>query len=180
METPGGEALELTPQEQQLLRRFFRRHTLPYVVGLGAAGLLCAALALARGGPAHEAGNDPGLLRLRTELDAVRMDLETARGRLQRMERAAEETARSAEALHRRFDSALQRVDVLESGADETQKRVMDSVARLAAKPAAAPSADLDAMLERLDSVETRLFYLERGVAGGDPGGRSPPPAAPD
>jgi hypothetical protein len=36
-------------------------------------------------------------------------------------------------------------------------------------------------MRERLDSVETRLFYLERALAGGGPGGGSPaPPASPN
>ncbi len=181
METPGGEALSLTPQEEQLLRRFFRRQALPYAVGLGAAVLLCGALALARGSPAEAPGDPSELLGLRTGLDRAVASLATARSRLQHLERSAEQTASSAEALHRRLDSALQRVDVLENGADETQKRVMDSVARLSAKPAAAASPDVDAMRERLDSVETRLFYLERALAGGGPGGASPaPPASPN
>ena len=181
METPGGEALSLTPQEEQLLRRFFRRQVRVYGAGLGAAALLLGALALARGGPAETPGDHAELLGLRTEVERSAETLSTSRSRLQRLERSAEQAANSAEALHRRLDSALQRVDVLENGADETQKRVMDSVARLSAKPAAAASPDVDGMRERLDSVETRLFYLERAVAGGGPEGSSPaPPASPD
>ena len=181
METPGEEALSLTPQEEQLLRRFFRRHALPYAVGLGAAILLWGALVLARSGPADAPGDAPELSGLRTELDRAVKSLTAASSRLQQLERSAEQTANSAEALHRRLDSALQRVDVLENGADETQKRVMDSVARLSAKPAAAASPDVDAMRERLDSIETRLFYFERALAGRGPGGSSPvPPASPD
>jgi septal ring factor EnvC (AmiA/AmiB activator) len=177
METPGGEALSLTPQEEQLLRRFFWRHALPYAVGLAAAVLLCGALALARSGPADA----PELSGLRSELDRAVESLTAASSRLQHLEQSAEQTANSADALHRRLDSALQRVDVLENGVDETQKRVMDSVARLSAKPAAAASPDIDAMRERLDSVETRLFYFERALAGGGPEGPSPaPPASPD
>ena len=177
METPGGESLSLTPQEEQLLRRFFRRRALPYAVGLGVAVLLCGALALARSGPADA----PELSGLRTELDRAVENLEIASSRLQHLKRSAEQTSNSAAALHRRLDSALQRVDVLENGADETQRRVMDSVARLSAKPAAAASPDVDAMRERLDSVETRLFYFERALAGDGPGGPSPaPPASPD
>jgi hypothetical protein len=181
METPGEEALSLTPQEEQLLRGFFRRHALPYAVGLGAATLLCFALALVRGGPAEAPDVAAELLGLRAELDAALESLTIASARLQHLERSAEQTASSAGALHRRLDSALQRVDVLENGADETQKQVMDSVARLSAKPAAAASPDVDAMRERLDSVETRLFYFERALAGGGPRGPSPPaPASPD
>ena len=181
METPGGEALSLTPQEEQLLRRFFRRRALPYAVGLGVAVLFCGALALARSGPADAPGDALELSGLRTELDRAVENLEIASSRLQHLERSAEQTSNSAAALHRRLDSALQRVDVLENGADETQRRVMDSVARLSAKPAAAASPDVDAMRERLDSVETRLFYFERALAGDGPGGPSPaPPASPD
>jgi hypothetical protein len=54
----------------------------------------------------------------------------------------------------------------------------VDSVARLSATPTAAASPDVDAMRDRLDSVETRLFYLERALAGGGREGSSP--ASPD
>jgi hypothetical protein len=177
-ETPGGEALELTPAERRVLRRFFRRHALPYLAG---AALLCGAVLLARGDPAPAAGGDPALLRVQAALEQTGEELAAARERLQRMELSAEQNARSAEALHRRLDAALQRVDLLESDSQEAQKRVMDSVARLANRSSPAASADVGALVERLDSVETRLFYLERGSAGRDPGPGAPaPPASPD
>ncbi len=180
METPGEESLSLTPQEEQLLRRFFRRQALPYAAVLAMAVLLCGVLVLARVGPAGGPGDPPEPPGLRTDLDLTMESLATASRGLQHLERSAEQAANSAEALHRRLDSTLQRVDVLENGADETQKRVMDSIARLSSKPSAAVSPDADAMRERLDSVETRLFYLERALPEGDLGGPSPaPPASP-
>jgi DNA repair exonuclease SbcCD ATPase subunit len=173
-ETPGGEALELTPAERRVLRRFFRRHALPYLAG---AVLLCGAVLLTRGGPAPSSAEDPTLHRVQSALEETVKELEAARDRLQRIERSTEQNARSAEALHRRVDSALQRVDQVEGEAQERQKRVMDRIARFANRSSPAAPSDDGALVERLDSIETRLFYLERGSAGRDshPGAPAPP-----
>ena len=167
METPDSEGsgvqedLQLTPQEERLLRSFFRRHALPYVVGAGAVVVLCLAFAFLRGddrappAPLPEPGADAVAVgELRADLDRALADLAALGTRAR--ERAGE-AGLTAKALDQRLAAVFQRVEEVEDRADAAEA----------------------SKLERLDGVEARLSEIEKVLAARR-GDASQPPAAAD
>jgi hypothetical protein len=141
------EELQLTPQEERLLRRFFRRHALPYVVGAGAVAVLCLGFAFLRGdgrassaAPPATGGSAVVLGELRADLDRALADLAAVRTRAQQQ---AGEAARSASALEQRLAAVFQRIEKVEGRADAMQKRVADALAQ-GPRAASQPPADAD------------------------------------
>jgi hypothetical protein len=177
METPDSkgsgaeEDLQLTPQEERLLRRFFRRHALPYIAGIGAVAVLCLAFAFVRGdgqappAPLPEPGEDAVALgELRADLDRALADLAAVRTREREQ---AGEAARGASALEQRLAAVFQRIEKVEARSDATQQRVDEVLAQ--GSPAALPDA-LDAAAsssaaaapDQLLGILQRLHNIEK------------------
>jgi hypothetical protein len=165
------EELQLTPQEERLLRSFFRRQALPYITGIGVAGVLCLAFAFLRGdGRAPPAaapepgGSAVALGELRSDLDRALADLAAVRTRAQQQ---AGEAAQSASALEQRLAAVFQRIEKVEGRADAMQKRVTAALAQgpRAASPLASDGADPSAAAaasDQLLQVLQRLSDLEQ------------------
>jgi hypothetical protein len=175
------EELQLTPQEDRLLRRFFRRQALPYIAGTGAVAVLCLAFAFLRGDgrappavPPATGGSTAALGELRADLDRAIADLAAVRTRAQQQ---AGEAARSASALEQRLAAVFQRIEKVEGRADAMQERVADALAQgppaasppasdgAAASAAAAASDPLLQVLQRLSDLEGRQEREESNAA---------------
>jgi hypothetical protein len=180
--------LQLTPQEERLLRRFFRRHALPYIAGSAAAVVFCLAFAFLPGdgqtppAPLPEPGADAAAIgELRADLDRALADLATERTRAR--EQAGDAT-RSASALEQRLAAVFQRIEQVESRADATQHRVDEVLAQgsppaLPAAPDGAATSAAAAAPDQLLHILQRLYDLEK-LATARAGNAPQPPADAD
>jgi len=167
---PRGGELEVTPEEERFLKRFFRRQLLPYF-----AILLVISVTSAwwpRGDHEGEAGalearTSAALAQLRTENQRLRVELEALSQRMEtvlstqdhgenELERQVEDAKRSVRMIEARVIAATERrLDALES---QFAAAGAPSPARSASAgpPPEAAAWDVSAILDRLYALEMR------------------------
>jgi hypothetical protein len=173
---PQGGEIEVTPEEERFLKRFFRRQALPYLVLLGllfVAGLLWAG---ADDGEVREARIAAAVAQVRAENQALTKRLAAVSEQVAQaggsdhgageLERAVENARRNVRMIESRVTAALeQRLDSLEVRVSQ-----QDSLAAMPAAPASVGSPPPDASAWDVSSLLDRLVALEmHQQAGADP-----------
>ncbi len=169
---PRGGEIEVSPEEERFLKRFFRRQALPWF----AAAVLIALTATWTLRP--EAGDDglevrvsAALAQLRSENEELRSQVTALSEKLATPRVALE----GADELERRVEEARRNVKMIEARITADLDRRLDSLEAQVAQspgPAAAPGAaslpadvsawDASAILERLYALE-----MQQGQGGG-------------
>lgn len=165
---PRGGEVEITPEEERFLKRFFRRQALPFVLLLAAisvAGAVTAVVAAARhphaeGGEALEARTAAALAQLRGENDKLRQRIDVLEQGI------AHRTGGVAPAdLDRRMDDTQNGLHELEERVAGTLERRLDALeARLTdegARPSGAGTPS-DVSASNASAILDRIYALER------------------
>lgn len=171
---PQGGVIEVTPEEERFLKRFFRRQALPWFAAAVVIGVT-AAWGLSGGDDdGLEVRVSAALAQLRSENERLREQVSVLAGRL---DSSAGAGAEGADDLEQRVESARRNVRMIEARVTAALDRRLDDLeARVAAAPprpggdepelpSDASAWDVSAILERLYALEMR-----EGAPGAAPG----------
>jgi small-conductance mechanosensitive channel len=164
---PQGGEIEVTPEEERFLKRFFRRQLLPYIAVLLVIWVTSAWWP--SGGEeagALEARTSAALAQLRTENQRLRVALEALS---ERMDAGLSEQDHGANELERRVEDAKRSVRMIEERVIAATERRLDALESQLATGAPAPARatpagpppeaaawDVSAILDRLYALEVR------------------------
>lgn len=180
---PRGGEIEVTPEEERFLKRFFRRQLLPYFTVL--LMLLVISVTSAWWPSEEEAGalearTSAALAQLRTENQRLRASLDALS---ERMDAVLSAQDHGANELERRVEDAKRSVQMIEAQVIAATERRLDALESQLASGARAPSPaapagpppeaaawDVSAILDRLYALEVRQ---EREAASLDSDQRS-------
>jgi uncharacterized coiled-coil protein SlyX len=197
---PQGGVIEVTPEEERFLKRFFRRQALPWFAAAVVIGVTSAWALSGSDDDALEVRVSAALAQLRSENERLREQVSTLAGRLETSSSAG---AEGADDLEQRVASARRNVRMIEARVTAALDRRLDDLeARVAAMPrrpsgdepelpSDASAWDVSAILERLyalemregvgpgsdDGAAARLAELERRLARVEQRGTPAPPA---
>ncbi len=175
-DSQGGE-IEVTPEEERFLRRFFRRQALPYVALLGVMLITAVIWTDDDGGGEREARIAAAVAQIRAENQQFARQLAVVTEQVDHagntdsganeLERRVEDARRNVRMIEARVTASLERrLDSL-----ETQLAARDSLAALPGASVAVGSPPLDAAAWDVSSLLNRLVALEMSQqqAGTDP-----------
>ena len=175
-DSQGGE-IEVTPEEERFLRRFFRRQALPYVALLGVMLITTVIWTGDDDGEEREARIAAAVAQIRAENQQFARQLAVVSEQVahagntdsgaNELERRVEDARRNVRMIEARVTASLERrLDSL-----ETQLAARDSRAVLPGASVAAGSPPLDAAAWDVSSLLNRLVALEMSQqqAGTDP-----------
>ncbi len=174
-DSQGGE-IEVTPEEERFLRRFFRRQALPYVALLGVMLITVVIWTGDDDGEEREARIAAAVAQIRSENQQFARQLavvseQVAHGNTDsganELERRVEDARRNVRMIEARVTASLERrLDSL-----ETQLAARDSLSALPGASVAVGSPPLDAAAWDVSSLLNRLVALEMSQqqAGTDP-----------
>lgn len=175
-DSQGGE-IEVTPEEERFLRRFFRRQALPYVALLGVMLITAVIWTDDDGGGEREARIAAAVAQIRAENQQFARQLAVVSEQVahkgnadhgaNELERRVEDARRNVRMIEARVTASLERrLDSL-----ETRLAARDSLAALPGAPVAVASPPPDAAAWDVSSLLNRLVALEMSQqqAGADP-----------
>lgn len=199
-----GQELEVSPEEEALLRSAFRRYALPYLAGTMALAVAGVGLALAVARPAPDSASrvDADLVEgLRAEAEALRQKSAALEGRIGAVEAKTASAVQRLGALEGRTEALAQRptagapdpaVANLARELRQAEQRVAaledtlheddEATAGTGGSPGDTGSvrdALERAMLERLNDLEDRVQRFERTAGAADAPAAAATPAAP-
>jgi uncharacterized coiled-coil protein SlyX len=164
---PRGGEIEVSPEEERFLKRFFRRQALPWFA-LAVLIAVSSAWTLRDGGDdgAREARIAAAVAQLRSESDQLKEQLVALS---ERMESGLSDRDGGADELERRVEDARRSVRAIESRVTAALERRLDALESQVASEAAAPrGAPLsagqpppDAAAWDLSTILDRLYALE-------------------
>jgi outer membrane murein-binding lipoprotein Lpp len=176
---PQGGEIEVSPEEERFLKRFFRRQVMPWFAVAILIGVTAAWGMSGGSDEALEVRVSAAIAQLRSENERLRHEVEA---RASTAQAAKGVDTREADELERRVESAKQnvrmiearvtaeldrRLDALESRANAAP--VMPTGGGSAEFPSDAAAWDVSAILERLYALEMRLDG--GGISGANPAG---------
>jgi small-conductance mechanosensitive channel len=164
---PRGGEIEVTPEEERFLKRFFRRQLLPYFAVLLVIWVTSAWWpSEGKDAGALEARTSAALAQLRTENQRLRAELEALS---ERMDAGLSAQDHGANELERRVEDAKRSVRMIEAqvlAATERRLEALESQLGAGASPPArvasagpppeAAAWDVSAILDRLYALEVR------------------------
>jgi uncharacterized coiled-coil protein SlyX len=201
---PQGGVIEVTPEEERFLKRFFRRHALPWFAAAVVIGVASAWGLSGGGDDGLEVRVSAALAQLRSENERLR---EQVSALAERRDSSAGAGVEGADDLEQRVENARRNVRMIEARVTAALDRRLDDLeARVAATPrrpggdepelpSEASAWDVSTILERLYALEmregvsgpgsgdsvsaARLAELEQRLARVEQrGAPAPPPAA--
>ena len=167
---PQGAELEVTPEEERFLKRFFRRQVRPYVLLMAVIAITAAWWSPTGNENSRVMVNAEQIAGVRAEGDQLRAEVAALAARLEtklassdrggdELERRVQDARRSVRMIEARVTAALdRRLDVLESRVEKSGA----SRASFGAPPPEAATWDVGAILDRLYSLEMRQGNEQR------------------
>jgi len=163
---PQGGEIEVTPEEERFLKRFFRRQMLPYFAILLVISVTSAWWPSQEEEGALEARTSAALAQLRTENQRLQVALAALS---ERMDAGLSAQDHGANELERQVEDAKRSVRMIEAQVIATTERRLDALESQLAAGAPAPSRaaptgpppeatawDVSAILDRLYALEVR------------------------